>query len=927
MLFVLATVLPSPAADSEALLRQADRYVLDGKTNLALTTYLKVLQAGVPLQSDFARARNIGLCYLNGTPHDFPQAAVWLENALRVRSDADDVRFNYAQALAWSHSYGAAAVQYRALLDHHPRNSEYALGLVNVYFWDGRPELGFSIFQDFLERDPSNKAVRLEYARMLSFAKRFPDAMRQYQSVLNDDPSNQVGQLGVARVTSWQGDLAAALDLYNRFLRQHPTVYDAQVGKAFTLMWMGNKDEARTLFEALATRNRADKEVATALESLGPRPVEPMKLATPGVTAPQPTAPTADEVAGTLAKQVEAAPVIAPDPEAEIRELALKAESAANNGNYTEAVHYYHQVLERNPQQIAAAIQIARVLSWSKAYDASVLQYDELLRRHPAEVMVSVERARVLSWSRKFDESISGYQAALRTIEQTPAASLPPEIKPDDVRLEYARVLSWATRYDECLAEIARLLPADARPRLKDVSVLVLRGRVLSYSRRYQESVESYDQALTLQPKENEARLGKAQAMYWSGNLDAAASVLRRLVLDEPKDPDAGFTLAAVEHGLGRDGRALALLAPLAGTADTKVLRESILKNLRPALSARIGFEDDVESPTSSPPTSTRGLRYTASVEFNITPDWRLEVSNTVTRGVTSNATLGALGGPAIATDTLVRFHVRPRSWLQLAFGAGVGTTGGGQSGGASFDRRQHAIYDVHPTIARGPWRIDATATRRAADYTPLAIHDNVVLRRESVAVSYNWNKRMTVGGEYWRGDYSIDVPTLPSGVFNTGANGGSAFVTPTWLRREHFTVDAGMRYEIFQFDNSAARIPGTSVPAVPVTAPGSAGFFAPHLYQRYSGTGHASWEPNQHVHVDVGGTFGPQRVFSFDPAAPPATFGTTGSASSQVSFNVGEWHPYIAYDYFNTATPGAPGLQQGSYLSHAVSVGFTVRF
>src|SRR5205823_3847262 len=108
---------------------------------------------------------------------------------------------------------------------------------------------------------------------------------------------------------------------------------------------------------------------------------------------------------------------------------------------------------------------------------------------------------------------------------------------------------------------------------------------------------------------------------------------------------------------------------------------------------------------------------------------------------------------------------------------------------------------------------------------------------------------------------------------------------------------------------------------------PGSAGFFAPRFYQRYAGTGHASWDPNKRIHVDMRGTFGPQRVFSFDPAAPPATFGTTGSASSQVTFNLGELHPYVTYDYFNTATPGAAGLQQGSYLAHAVSVGFSWRF
>jgi tetratricopeptide (TPR) repeat protein len=900
--------------------------VQQGKTNLALATYLKVIEAGMPLQNDFARARNIGLCYLNGV-HDFAKAAQWFENALRVRPADDDVRFNYAQALGWSGRYEVAALQYRALLDRHPRNADYALGLLNVYFWAGKPEEAFPAMQDFLDRDPSNTRVRLEYARILGFAKRYPAAMNLYIAILNDDPSNLAAQIGVARVTSWQGDLAVALGMYERILRQRPDVYDAEVGKAFVLMWMDRKDEARPIFQALARRNRDDKEVAAALKTIGPAPVppqEPIKLAANPSTRP-PEVPSAAEVTKTLAQAPEAPPVMR-DPDAEIREFAMKAEAAAAQGNYPEAVHYYHEVLDRSPRQRAAMLQIARVLSWSKSYDAAVQQYDDILREHADDLLAAVERARVLSWSQKLDASLAGYQDVLHKIDETPASALPPEIKPDDVRLEYARVLSWSKRYDDSLAEVTRLLPADSPPQAKDLSALVLKARVLSYVRRYDESVATYDLALALVPRDVDARLGKAQAMYWSGRLDAAASVLRPLVEANPKNPDAGFTLAAVEHGLGRDGRALALLAPIAGTADAKVLRESILKNLRPVLNARMGFEDDVESPINAPSTSTRALRYTASLEFNITPDLRMEVLNTVTRGTTSNATLGALGGEALATDTLVRLRMRPRSWLQLSFGAGMGTTGSGELGADSFERTQHAIYEVHPTVTVGPWRVDLTATRRAADYTPLAIHDNVVLRRESAAVSYNWNKRVLMGGEYWRSDYAIDSPTSPSGTFDTGANGGSVYVTPTWLRRDRITLDAGMRYDIFQFDDSAAGVPN----ALPGTAPGvqgSAGFFAPRLYQRYSGTAHASWDPHGVVHVEMGGTFGPQRVFSFDPTAAPATFGTTGSASTQVSFKLGAWRPYVAYDYFNTATPGAAGLKEGSYLSHSVAVGFAFHF
>ena len=83
-----------------------------------------------------------------------------------------------------------------------------------------------------------------------------------------------------------------------------------------------------------------------------------------------------------------------------------------------------------------------------------------------------------------------------------------------------------------------------------------------------------------------------------------------------------------------------------------------------------------------------------------------------------------------------------------------------------------------------------------------------------------------------------------------------------------------------------------------------------------------------KHVGLDIHGTFGPQRIFGFPQLSqPPAKWGTTGSAGSQLTFPFGRWQPFFAYDYFSTNTPAGPALPLGSYRSHLFVTGLAVRF
>ncbi|MGH9509242.1 MAG: tetratricopeptide repeat protein, partial [Terriglobales bacterium] len=646
--------------------------------------------------------------------------------------------------------------------------------------------------------------------------------------------------------------------------------------------------------------------------------------------AAQPEAPA--EVAATPAPP---APPAKSEEETFVETLMMQAEAAAAQGNYVDAVHQYHRVLERDPRNLKAKLQIARVLSWSKNYGEAAVQYEELLQTTPGNQAARQERARVLSWDTKFADSIAEYERVLKDAEATRAAGQPEQISINDARLEYARVLSWAQRYDDALAQFDLLLPDKAVREPKHKDILIEKARVQAWSRHYDQSVETYDQALVLAPSDFEARLGKAQATFWSGKLDEAALQLRPLLAQQPKHPETSYVLAAVERGRGHNGRALGLLKDAPQNQETEKLRASIREDLRPILRLRYGFENSREiasdDPVPTTDTTYTAHRYTAGIEFFPHPDVSLEIFNTITDTGTSTPALARYGSEGIATETMARANFKASPWLRLLLGAGGGTGGTGCvspllappvvlpcGGVAQANRRQHFLYEIHPVITRGDFRLEVIASRRLADYTPAAIHDNVIHRRETVAASYFWRRRVRFGAEYWHATYNIDSPDGFS--FEAIGNGGSFWVRPILVQNDRLTVDVGFRTELFAFDDDGV------VPMAQQIV--TAGFFTPHRYERYAATAHVSWDPHTRVHWELDGSLGPQRVTGFTALNPPAAdFGLTGSFGTELSLRLHRWRPFVAYNFFSTATIASPGIADGAYRSHAFAAGLSYRF
>lgn len=868
-------------------MQQADDAFEKGNLDAARHAYEQALKAGAMLREDFKRARSLGLCYLNGGQPHLTEAATWLQTAWRLRPDDEGTELLLAQALAWNRHFDESAAHYRTLFAAHQDNSEYALGLARALDDAGSAAEALTTLESFLEGHPGSSTIRLQYAALLGYSKQYAAAVGQYNQVLEFDPHNVVAEVGIAKVTSWQGHLDVALGLYDKILRAHPGLYDALVGKAFTLMWMNKTEEARPLFEAAARKNPADREVARALRSLGPRS-EPHAIATqtlPAAAVPEsPSLPAIEAAAQSDSNRSAEPPTIPVEPVDPTRAATQAAESATARGDYTAAVEQYRTVLKMRDDAITR-LRLARVLSWSQQYEGALAEYALVIERLDSNTAPE------------------------------PGLSLP------EVRLEYARVLSWARRFDASLKQLSLLLPAGHQLEAKDRLALLERAKVLSWAGRYQESVDAYDQAIALQP-DFDTRMDRAQVQYWSGVLRSSLSALMALRREQPTNPRLNFLLAAVERASGSNGRALAYLSHAPLDEETGKLRSGIRKQLRPVLSLRTGLENDREFDGTGPHTTIKVLRYSGSLMFYARPDLPLEVTTTVAQGLTSNPSLQRFGNEGWATESLIRTTLGVTSWLRLGAGAGGGTSGGGTTASGELSRQYHFVYDLHPIITLGAFRLDVGASQHVADYTPLAIHNNVVQRRESISPAYTWRKRLRLGTEYWHADYSIQNPATNTSSFSTGANGGSVSAMAIIARGERFNLEAGPRFEVFGFDDDAADM---------IRALGSSGFFTPRLYERIAAAANLNWNPQPPIHVDVSGTVGPQRIFGFASlGAPPAVFCNVGSLGVQFGYDVRSFTPIIRYEAFSSATAAfvTPGvLGNGSYRSQTLTLGLNHRF
>ena len=255
--------------DSETALRRADTALGQGRFDVALAIYERVLRDNPNLAISAERCRNIADANIRATHQNLKAGVDWLQRAADQAPDDENTRQKLADALLRNSDNARAANQYRLLLGKYPANQQYIIGLAVAQRNQGQLDDAATLLSSTLKDHPDYKLVRLEYGRNLSYQHDFKGATEQYQQILKNEPDNLQARLGMAKVLSWQGNQEKALVEYDKVLQRDSGNYDALVGEAFSLIWTGRQAEAIPILERANSRHPEDTEVRDALKRLG----------------------------------------------------------------------------------------------------------------------------------------------------------------------------------------------------------------------------------------------------------------------------------------------------------------------------------------------------------------------------------------------------------------------------------------------------------------------------------------------------------------------------------------------------------------------------------------------------------------------------------------------------------------------------------
>ena len=156
--------------------------------------------------------------------------------------------------------------------------------------------------------------------------------------------------------------------------------------------------------------------------------------------------------------------------------------------------------------------ELARVLSYAKRYDESIIEYRKVLKEKPGLMEAKLEMAKVLFWK-------GDGKAAIKTLEQ-----IPPKNITGDTKVLMADL--FVTQKDYGKAEPLYRTHLDSHP--EDQAVRLKLAEMLSWQKEYNASLTEYRKILKARPDDIQVRRRYAFVLIWAGKHSEAASELKK---------------------------------------------------------------------------------------------------------------------------------------------------------------------------------------------------------------------------------------------------------------------------------------------------------------------------------------------------------------------------------------------------------------
>ncbi len=156
---------------------------------------------------------------------------------------------------------------YQEIANQFPDNKILWLSVARAYHKN--PEYfkeALETYQNLMARYPDDSAIREEWIGVLmSDASRRKEIIQQLQTLLTEHPDNHDARAAYGKLLSYERKYDEAMAAFDTVLKQDPVHKEALLGKGYTLLWSGHKLKAKEHFEALRKQYPNDVDIAIGL--------------------------------------------------------------------------------------------------------------------------------------------------------------------------------------------------------------------------------------------------------------------------------------------------------------------------------------------------------------------------------------------------------------------------------------------------------------------------------------------------------------------------------------------------------------------------------------------------------------------------------------------------------------------------------------
>jgi len=183
-----------------------------------------------------------------------------LVSAAGAGENEGEIRALLAEAYIADGDYEKAAAEYKEVLKNDPKNIEARAALADILSWNKKYDEALELYDEIL-KDKEAPEIRLQKARILGWAREYNKSLKEYQRILDNNYIEVVEVEMQAKKAYWNNRVKHAIKYYKELIKKDSenveAMFDLSQVYAYQSMWREAIKEYKRILDVSPNHFRA----------------------------------------------------------------------------------------------------------------------------------------------------------------------------------------------------------------------------------------------------------------------------------------------------------------------------------------------------------------------------------------------------------------------------------------------------------------------------------------------------------------------------------------------------------------------------------------------------------------------------------------------------------------------------------------------